>query len=50
MNIFVGEFSGMIFLVILVNNFSAVVLLLLLYLLCSGLGLQGLKLVLPDLG
>ena len=46
----VGKFSGMFFLVFLVDTFLAVVLLLLLCLLCTGLGLQGLKIVLPDLG
>ena len=49
-NICVGKFSGMFFLAILVDNFLAVVLLLLLCLLCIGLGLQVLKRVLLDLG
>ena len=50
MNVCVGKFSGMFFLEIQLGNFLAVVLLLILCLLCIGLDLQGLKIVLPDLG
>ena len=50
MNVCVGEFGGMFFLVILVGSFLAVVLLLILCLLCTGLDLQGLKIILLDLG
>ena len=46
----VGKFSGMFCLVILVDNFLAVGLLLLLCLLYIGLGMLGLKRVFPDLG
>ena len=45
-----GKFSSMFFLVILVDNFLAEVILLLLCLLCTGLELQGLKIILLDPG
>ena len=45
-----ASFGGMFFLVILVGNVLAVVFLLILCLPCTGLDLQGLKIVLLDLG